>query len=79
MGTKMLDHPGSSPSFPMRRSILRVHTPTILIESIWEQFRALLPERRTNHPLGCYRPRIPDRVVFEELVGFWSLAALTRG
>ncbi len=40
-----------------------------LIEPIWEQFRTLLPERHeTNHPLGCHRPRIPDRVVFEKLV-----------
>jgi transposase len=39
-----------------------------LIEPIWEQFRALLPERQTNHPLGCHRPRIPDRVIFEKLV-----------
>jgi transposase len=41
-----------------------------LIEPIlWEQFRALLPERRqTNHPLGCHRWRISDRVVFEKLV-----------
>jgi transposase len=39
-----------------------------LIEPIWEQFRALLPERQTNHPLGCHRPRISDRTVFEKLV-----------
>jgi transposase len=39
-----------------------------LIEPIWEQFRALLPERKTNHPLGCHRSRIPERVVFEKLV-----------
>ena len=39
-----------------------------LIEPIWEQFSALLPERKINHPLGRYRPRIPDRVVFEKLV-----------
>jgi len=39
-----------------------------LIEPIWEQFSALLPERETNHPLGCHRPRIPDRVVFGKLV-----------
>jgi len=39
-----------------------------LIEPIWEQLRALLPERETNHPLGCHRPRIPDRMVFEKLV-----------
>ena len=43
---------------------------TYLIEPIWEQFVALLPERReTNHPLGCHRSRIPERTVFEKLVG----------
>jgi transposase len=39
-----------------------------LIEPIFEQFEALLPERKTDHPLGCHRPRVPDRVVFEKLV-----------
>lgn len=39
-----------------------------LIEPIWEQFWTLLPERETNHPLGCHRPRISDRMVFEKLV-----------
>ena len=42
--------------------------PPYIIEPIFEQFSALLPERRTSHPLGCHRPRIPDRVVFEKLV-----------
>ena len=42
--------------------------PPYLIEPIWEQFRALLPERKTDHPLGCHRSRIPERVVFEKLV-----------
>jgi transposase len=52
-----------------------------IIEAIWEQFSALLPERKTNHPLGCHRPRIPDRVVFEKLVevlvfgcAYWRIA-----
>jgi transposase len=39
-----------------------------LIEPIFQQFCALLPERKTNHPLGCHRSRIPERVVFEKLV-----------
>jgi transposase len=39
-----------------------------LIEPIWQQFAALLPEREVTHPLGCHRSRIPDRVVFEKLV-----------
>ncbi len=53
-----------------------------IIEPIWEQFEALLPERRTtNHPLGCHRRRIPDRVVFGKLVevlvfgcAYWRIA-----
>ncbi len=39
-----------------------------LIEPIWEQFAALLPERKTYHPLGCHRLRISDRTIFEKLV-----------
>jgi IS5 family transposase len=40
-----------------------------LIDPIWEQFCALLPERReTNYPLGCHRSRISDKTVFEKLV-----------
>ena len=52
-----------------------------IIEPIWEQFRVLLPERKTDHPLGCHRQRIPDRVVFEKLVeilvfgcAYWRIA-----
>ena len=52
-----------------------------IIEPIWEQFAALLPERKTKHPLGCHRQRIPDRVVFEKLVqvlvfgcAYWRIA-----
>jgi len=29
--------------------------PTHLIEPIWEQFAALLPSRKVDHPLGCHR------------------------
>ena len=42
--------------------------PPYIMEPVWQQFAALLPERKVNHPLGCHRPRIPDRVVFEKLV-----------
>jgi hypothetical protein len=52
-----------------------------IIEPIFEQFEALLPERKTNHPLGCHKPRIPDRVVFGKLVevlvfgyAYWRIA-----
>jgi transposase len=39
-----------------------------IIEPIWQQFEALLPERDVHHPLGCHKPRIPDRIIFEKLV-----------
>lgn len=42
--------------------------PSCIIEPIWEQFVALLPDRKVDHPLGCHHPRIPERVVFEKLV-----------
>ena len=43
--------------------------PPYIIEPIWEQFVALLPQRDADiHPLGCHRRRIPDRLVFDKLV-----------
>ena len=42
--------------------------PYIIEPTVFQQFRASLPESKTSHPLGCHRPRIPDRVVFEKLV-----------
>jgi transposase len=42
--------------------------PPYLIEPIWEQLVVLLPQTQTSHPLGCHRPRIPNRIVFEKLV-----------
>jgi hypothetical protein len=42
--------------------------PPYLIEPVWQQFEDLLPQLRTDHPLGCHRSRIPERVLFEKLV-----------
>jgi transposase len=77
----MLDHVGSSQSYPYRRSLSVPALQPYIIEPIWEQFEALLPEREIDHPLGCHRPRIPDRVVFEKLVAvlvfgcaYWRIA-----
>jgi transposase len=67
-GHGMLDHPGSSLSFPTKESLPVPALPPYIIEPIWQQFSALLPQRETNPPLGCHRARIPDRVVFEKLV-----------
>jgi transposase len=52
-----------------------------IIEPIWQQFSALLPEREVDHPLGCHRPRICDYLVFEKLLqilvfgcAYWRIA-----
>ena len=45
--------------------------PSWLSEPLWDQFAALIPERPTydpSHPLGCHRPRISDRIVFDKLL-----------
>lgn len=51
--------------------------PVSLMEPVWAQFSALLPDHPEvdpTHPLGCHRPRVPDRIVFEHVV-----AALVHG
>jgi transposase len=51
--------------------------PVCLLEPVWVQFAALVPERPAvapTHPLGRHRRRVPDRVVFEHVV-----AALVHG
>ena len=45
--------------------------PSWLLEPLWDQFAALLPDRPRYdpaHPLGCHRPRIADRIIFEKLI-----------
>jgi transposase len=42
--------------------------PWSILEPLWVQVSALLPARQVHHPLGCHRPRIPDRVVFDKLI-----------
>jgi transposase len=42
--------------------------PSSILEPLWVQVAALLPTRQVHHPLGCHRPRIPDRVVFDKLI-----------
>jgi transposase len=79
-GHEMLDHPGSYQASRRRREPVPA-LPPYIIEPIWQQFSALLPERKVDHPLGCHRPRIPERVVFEKLVqvlvfgcAYWRIA-----
>ncbi|MFI0717254.1 IS5 family transposase [Streptomyces inhibens] len=45
--------------------------PSCLLEPVWEQFAVLLPARpdvHPDHPLGCHRRRIPDRLVSDRVV-----------
>jgi len=42
--------------------------PSSILEPLWVQIAALLPTRQVHHPLGCHRPRIPDRIVFDKLI-----------
>jgi transposase len=42
--------------------------PPWITDPLWDQFRALLPKRIDQHPLGCHRPRIGDRIVFDKLL-----------
>lgn len=51
--------------------------PVSVLDPIWDQFSALVPPHPVvspRHPLGCHRPRVPDRVVFDHAV-----AALVHG
>ena len=49
--------------------------PSCIIEPVWDQFQALIPAVADEHPLGCHRPRIADRVVFDKLVQVLVLGA----
>jgi len=58
--------------------------PSSIIEPVWDQFVAILPPHPDTHPLGCHRPRVADRVVFDKLVqvlvfgcAYWRIADAT--
>jgi transposase len=45
--------------------------PSWLTEPLWDQFAVLLPERpeyHPDHPLGCHRRRISDRIIFDKML-----------
>lgn len=42
--------------------------PSSLTAPIWDQLAVLLPPVEDHHPLGCHRPRVSDRVVFDTLI-----------
>ena len=49
--------------------------PSSVIEPLWDQFAALIPEHVDTHPWGCHNPRIGDRIVFDKLVQVAVLGA----
>ena len=49
--------------------------PSSIIDPIWCQFAALIPRVIDTHPLGCHRPRIPDRIIFDKLIQVLVLGA----
>ena len=42
--------------------------PSSILEPLRVQVSALLPVRQVDHPLGCHRQRIPDRIIFDKLI-----------
>ena len=49
--------------------------PSSNIDPLWDQFAAILPPHVDTHPLGCHRPRIADRVIFDKLIQVLVLEA----
>lgn len=35
-----------------------------VVDAVWAAVEPLLPPRDRSHPLGCHRPRVPDRLCF---------------
>ena len=39
-----------------------------VVDTVWAAIEGLLPTHAETHPLGCHRPRIPDRDCFEVML-----------
>ena len=35
-----------------------------VVNAVWTAIEGLIPPPRDHHPLGCHRPRVPDRLCF---------------
>ena len=49
--------------------------PLFIMDPSWDQFEALIPPVVDNHLLGCHRPRVRDRVIFDKLLQVLVLGA----
>ena len=47
--------------------IMRALEPEV-VDAVWAAVEPLLPSRKDEHPLGCHRPRVPDRICFEAML-----------
>lgn len=47
--------------------MMRAFDPEV-VDTVWAAIEPLLPPHPENHPLGCHRPRIPDRDCFEVML-----------
>lgn len=39
-----------------------------VVHAVWTAIEGLLPERIDEHPLGCHRPRVEDRICFRGIL-----------
>ena len=39
-----------------------------VVDAIWTAVASLLPPPDRSHPLGCHRPRVPDRLCFRGII-----------
>jgi transposase len=46
---------------------MRAFDPEV-VDTVWAAIQPLLPAHQETHPLGCHRPRLPDRDCFEVML-----------
>ena len=39
-----------------------------VVDALWAAIEPMLPARDDSHPLGCHRPRVPDRLCFRGIL-----------
>jgi transposase len=39
-----------------------------VVDALWATIEPLIPARDDSHPLGCHRPRVPDRLCFRGIL-----------
>jgi transposase len=39
-----------------------------VVDAVWRAVEGLIPAPIDGHPLGCHRPRAPDRLCFEGIL-----------